>query len=125
MGFLDKWSFPGIHTNIFQYRTHDRVKHLFTLADKLSNAGMEIRHRQLAHGKLKMAWMSWGPYTARPGGPQDVFTKFGEGLSYSCKDMTNKNLTKTCHADVDNNTESIAATSSIPVFSQMKMVWYA
>ena len=28
------------------------------------------------------------PYTAHPGGPRNVYTKFGEARSYSYKDMT-------------------------------------
>ncbi len=51
-------------------------------------AGMEIGSCLFAHGELKMPWASWSPYTARPGGPRDVYTKFGEDRSYCCKDMS-------------------------------------
>ena len=35
-------------------------------------AGMEIAHRQLANGELKMTWASGSPYATRPGGPKNV-----------------------------------------------------
>ncbi len=53
-----------------------------------THPGMEIRHCQLARDELKMVWVSCSPYTARPGGPRDVFLKFGEARSNSCKELT-------------------------------------
>ena len=50
--------------------------------------GNSLRHRQVDHGKLKMAWASWDPHIARPGGPRDVYNKFGEARPYRCNDMT-------------------------------------
>ena len=54
----------------------------------VGSSGMGIRHRQLAHGELKMAWASWNLYTARPCGPWNVYTKFCEARPSRCKYMT-------------------------------------
>ena len=43
-----------------------------------SGAGMGLRHRQLAHGELKIAWVNWVPCTTRPGGPRMCTPSFVE-----------------------------------------------
>ncbi len=73
---------------------------------------MEIKHRQLAHGELKMAWASWNPYGAHPGGPRHLYTKFGEPRSYSYH--VNKTLAQNLYSDVNTNVEYTAGTTSIP-----------
>ncbi len=86
------------------------------LPDTVFISGMEIGTRPLAHGELKMTWASWNSYTARPGGPRDVYTKFGEARRYSCKGMTrNKNLTQNRNVDDGTDAKVTAGNNSIHV----------
>ncbi len=52
---------------LYQYHIITELMHSYSQWSLRS--GMGLRHRQLAHGELKMAWASWEPCTTRPGGP--------------------------------------------------------
>ncbi len=76
---------------------------------------MEIAHRQLANGELKLAWASWTHHTGRPGGEKAKILWFWKKIRISAKRSDRSNcfvfgisgkLCKSvrewhlCHADI-------------------------
>ena len=84
-------------------------------------SGIGIRHRQLAHGELK--WSGRGGdhillAQVAPGMCTPSLVKLGPlGARYNV-------LTENFNCDMDTDAENAARTSSIPIFSKVKVVRY-